>query len=95
MIRKNSCIGTGRNVLNLALVLGLASFLIGCTTTKKSAPMPAVPFDAMVIRHTVADYAKWRPAFDADKSFQEAANDLEIPFAADVARPRPSAPIRG
>ena len=91
------CIATGRQLLNLTLVFGLASFIVGCTNMKKSAPMPAVPFDAMVIRHTVADYAKWRPAFDADKSFQEAAglhvicvsrglqnaNDLEIPFAAD------------
>ena len=27
----------------------------------------------MVVRHTVSDYAKWRPGFDGDKSNQEAA----------------------
>ena len=27
----------------------------------------------MIVRHTVADYAKWRPGFDGDKSNQEAA----------------------
>ena len=89
----------GKSLFNLAVVLGLASLLAGCASTKKTeaAGMPAVPFDAMVIRHTVADYDKWRPAFDADKPFQEAAglhsicvsrglqnpNDLELPFAID------------
>jgi len=29
--------------------------------------------DMMVVHHTVADYAKWRPAFDADASNQLAA----------------------
>ena len=59
--------------------------------------MPEAPFDAMVIRHAVADYGKWRPFFDADALFRDAAglhliemgrgilnpNDLEIPFFTD------------
>jgi len=27
----------------------------------------------MIVQHTVADYAKWRPGFDGDKANQEAA----------------------
>lgn len=55
----------------LAAVLGLVVFLMGCGHMHQSGP--AVPFDAMVIRHTVADYDKWKPQYDADASHREAA----------------------
>jgi len=57
----------------------------------------------MVIRHTVADYDKWKPFFDADAHYHEAAgihvigvargienaNDIEIPaIIDDVAKAR-------
>jgi quinol monooxygenase YgiN len=78
-------------------------FLAGCNSSHNSgsaaALAPVAPFDAMVIRHTVTDYSKWKPAFDADASFREAAgvhsicvargmedaNDIEVPtFIDDV-----------
>jgi hypothetical protein len=56
-----------------------------------------LPFNAIVIRHTVADYNKWRPFFDADSLSRktagmhligiargiEAQNDVELPFMID------------
>jgi len=59
--------------------------------------MPALPFNVVVIKHTVADYNKWKPYFDADSTYRNAAglhqlgiargienpNEVEIPFIAD------------
>jgi hypothetical protein len=39
----------------------------GADTSKKAAaPAIVVPFDVVDVRHTVKDYDKWRPIFDAD-----------------------------
>lgn len=68
----------------------------GQATMKENAP-PPLPFNALVIRHTVADYSKWKPFFDADSTNRNAAgmhligvargiedqNDVEIPFMID------------
>jgi hypothetical protein len=40
-------------------------------------PEAFTPFDAMVITHTVKDYASWRPLFDADSTARNAAG-LEL-----------------
>jgi len=63
-----------------------------------------------IIHHHVADYAKWKPVFDADKSNQEAsgltdahvyraaddANDITITFAmADAAKAKAFASAPG
>src|ERR1035437_1486191 len=59
--------------------------------------MMSLPFNAVVIRHTVADYNVWKPFFDADSTNRNAAglhligvargienpNDVEIPFRID------------
>ena len=59
-----------------------------------SDAMPSLPFNVVVIRHTVADYNKWKPLFDADSVNRNAAglhalgvargiesqNEVEIPF---------------
>jgi hypothetical protein len=71
------------------------------TNTKPQAAMkektdagPSLPFNAVVIRHNVADYNKWRPLFDSDSVNRNAAglhsmgvtrgienqNEVEIPF---------------
>ena len=34
---------------------------------------PTVPFNALIIKHTVADYAKWKPFFDADSTIRNEA----------------------
>jgi len=64
---------------------------------KENAPpddMMSLPFNALVIRHTVADYDVWKPFFDADSTNRNAAglhlvglargienqNEVEIPF---------------
>lgn len=38
-----------------------------------AAPAMAAPFDVMEVTHNVKDYAKWRPAFDADSPNRKAA----------------------
>jgi len=65
--------------------------------TKENVPpddMMSLPFNAVVIRHTVADFSVWKPLFDADSVNRKAAglhliglargienqNDVEIPF---------------
>jgi len=65
--------------------------------TKEIAPpddMMSLPFNVVVIRHTVADYNVWKPFFDADSTNRNAAglhllglsrgienqNEVEIPF---------------
>lgn len=66
------------------------------TVTKENAPPDkmSLPFNVLVIRHTVADYNVWKPLFDADSTNRNAAglhligvargienqNDVEIPF---------------
>ena len=56
--------------------------------------MMSIPFNAVVIKHTVADYDVWKPFFDADSTNRNAAglhliglsrgienqNEVEIPF---------------
>ena len=68
--------------------------------TKENVPpddMMSLPFNAVVIRHTVADYSVWKPLFDADSVNRNAAglhliglargienqNEVEIPFMID------------
>jgi hypothetical protein len=65
--------------------------------TKENVPpddMMYLPFNAVVIRHTVADYSVWKPLFDTDSINRNAAglhligiargienqNEVEIPF---------------
>jgi quinol monooxygenase YgiN len=45
------------------------------TATKTTAAAPAVftPFDVVEINHSVKDFAKWKPAFDADSTARKAA----------------------
>ena len=67
---------------------------------KENAPpddMMSLPFNAVVIKHTVADYNVWKPFFDADSTNRNAAglhliglargieneNEVEIPFMID------------
>ena len=59
-----------------------------------SGGMPDLPFNVVVIKHTVADYNKWKPFFDSDSVNRNAAglreiglargienqNEVEIPF---------------
>ncbi len=42
-------------------------------TSKKASTAAFTPFDVVDITHNVKDYAKWRPAFDADSTNQKAA----------------------
>jgi len=70
------------------------------TETKATEVNPEIfkPFNAVLIKHTVADYAKWKAVFDADSSFRNEAglhlmgpvarglenkNTVEIGFAID------------
>ena len=45
------------------------------TETKATEVQPDIfkPFNAVLIKHTVADYAKWNAVFDADSSFRNEA----------------------
>ena len=68
--------------------------------TKENAPpdkMPSLPFNALIIKHTVADYNVWKTFFDADSTNRNSAglhllglsrgienqNEVEIPFMID------------
>ena len=54
------------------------------TETKATEVQPDIfkPFNAVFIKHTVADYAKWKAVFDADSSFRnEAGLHLMGPIA--------------
>ncbi len=71
-----------------------ADSLAAQVDTTKAPAGPTVPFNAIVIRHTVADYDKWRPIFDADSTARKEAgmhligvdrgidnpNEINIPF---------------
>ena len=67
------------------------------TVTNENVPpddMMSLPFNVVVIRHTLADYNVWKPFFDADSTNRSAAglhllglsrgienqNEVEIPF---------------
>jgi len=41
--------------------------------TVTPAPAAFTPFDVMEINHTVKDFAKWKPAFDADSTARKAS----------------------
>lgn len=63
----------------------------------KTQTGPKLPFAVVVIKHTVADYNKWKPVFDADSTNRNAAglhliglsrgienqNEVEAPFMID------------
>ena len=54
------------------------------TETKATEVQPDVfkPFNAVIIKHTVTDYAKWKAVYDADSSFRnEAGLHLMGPIA--------------
>ena len=54
------------------------------TETKATEVQPDIfkPFNAMLIKHTVADFAKWKAVYDADSSFRnEAGLHLMGPIA--------------
>ena len=85
-----ACKGSGGNA-----DAGTAADSLASQVDTTAAPAgPTVPFNAVVIRHTVADYDKWRPIFDADSTARNQAgmhlinvsrgidnpNDINIPF---------------
>lgn len=55
-------------------------------TTKKTAMTTAAtaPFDVVDVTHTVKDYAKWRPVFDADSVNRRAAGMQDLALGRDV-----------
>jgi hypothetical protein len=55
----------------------------GSDTTKKAAPAMAVavPFDVVDVIHTVKDYDKWRPVFDADSTNRKAGGGQDLVVA--------------
>lgn len=55
----------------------------GSDTAKKSAAVP-VPFDVVDVRHTVKDYDKWRPIFDADSVNRKGPGMQNIVVARDA-----------
>ncbi|HZX59759.1 MAG TPA: hypothetical protein VFE54_13575, partial [Mucilaginibacter sp.] len=57
------------------------------TSKKPAAAAMAVPFDVVDVRHTVKDYDKWRPFFDADSTNRKAngGQDLVVAREADSA----------
>ncbi len=74
------------NFPNLLLATLFAIFLSACggepkeATTEPAAettavPAPATLFSAVVVKHTVADFAKWKAAFDANA---QARTDTEL-----------------
>lgn len=87
--------------IKLALVLGIATVLIALSTIQVAAQGsgsgPSLPFNVVVIKHSVADYNKWKPFFDSDSVNRNAAglhsmgitrgvenqNEVELPFMID------------
>src|SRR6185312_3444973 len=61
----------------------------GTDTSKKASPAAAMvaPFDVVDVVHTVKDYDKWRPVFDADSTNRKAngGQDLVVARNADSA----------
>jgi hypothetical protein len=53
-------------------------------TTKKAAMSMPVPFDVVDVRHTIKDYAQWRPVFDADSTNRKAAGGQDLVVGRDV-----------
>ena len=80
--------------LNPLFSLSIVAALFSCnsnTQTTKDEPQKVVespaattpaaaftPFNVVLIKHTVKDYAKWRPFFDADDSIRKAMGMTNI-----------------
>jgi len=58
----------------------------GSDSSKKNAmsTVAAAPFDVVDVTHTVKDYAKWRPIFDADSVNRKAAGMQDLVVGRDV-----------
>ncbi len=58
----------------------------GSDTSKKNAmaAAPAVPFDVVDVTHTIKDYAKWKPIFDADSVNRKAAGMQDLAVGREV-----------
>ncbi|HVV56031.1 MAG TPA: hypothetical protein VHC47_11925 [Mucilaginibacter sp.] len=81
-----------------AIIIAMALFSCGGSGTKKSGDSTAnsgadtakkaatamVPFDVLDVRHTIKDYAKWRPIFDADSVNRKAAGMQELAVGREV-----------
>ena len=63
-----SCVSIKGGVMTRTLLIG---FLVSLLSLASADVASAAQL--FVIRHTVADYAKWRPIFNSDKPNQEAA----------------------
>ncbi|MFT3910273.1 MAG: hypothetical protein QM737_12660 [Ferruginibacter sp.] len=60
------------------------------TSMQMTAPPEAPafkPFDAMEIKHSVKDYDKWRPAFDADSTERKASGIEKLVVARNMDKP--------
>jgi quinol monooxygenase YgiN len=60
------------------------------TIAAKPAPPPPpafTPFDVVEIAHTVKDYAKWRPAFNADSTMRKASGLTDIVVGRSINNP--------
>lgn len=76
--------------LKQALALGISTVLLLCSSTtvitnvesnkRQSTDVAFAPFKVMLIKHTVADYEKWKPAYDAHGSVrkQYGQTDLDL-----------------
>ena len=84
----------------LAVIIAAALFSCGGSSTKKTgdttakatdtakkaamATASSAPFDVVDVIHTVKDYAKWRPAFDADSVNRKAAGGQDLAVGRNV-----------
>jgi hypothetical protein len=68
----------------MRLLLAAAAFSLTAVASASAAPT-GTPL--LVIHHTVADYAKWRPAYDADQPARTAAGLTNCQVRASVDNP--------
>ncbi|MCY7349586.1 MAG: hypothetical protein LH606_02830 [Cytophagaceae bacterium] len=59
--------------------------IFALTTSATFAQAPI--FQAVVIRHSVADFDKWKPGFDADSTGQKAAGMTNIVVSRGIENP--------
>ena len=86
--------GTAQSTNNATKMDAKSSEQPAATEIAPPDDMMSLPFNVVVIRHTVADYNVWKPFFDADSTNRNAAglhllglsrgienqNEVEIPF---------------
>jgi quinol monooxygenase YgiN len=75
-------------LLKLVLALSISTMLFSFSSNTENKREAAIaPFKIMLIKHTVANYEKWKPAFDAHSSVRKEYGQTDLDLLREIDNP--------